>query len=169
MACSDVACIVISLTNYPMADGQSCRQEHNHVHVMEGSEVMRVIPEAHGTPRNRASRGAFSQVRLWSILGAVISGVGYCTTFVVDIVRSTPSDDSIVFGVEVACAATAVLCALVVMMTWLLTKHSNYLASVWTLTERARKQIEHEAAVEAAGGYGNNTIPISSARGRRGA
>ena len=78
--------------------------------------------------------------------GAVLGAAGYVSTFITDLARHTPSDDSVVLGLEIGFAAAAILCALVATVAWVMTCHTGHSMSLMALGGRARSQIEDRAS-----------------------
>jgi hypothetical protein len=73
------------------------------------------------------------------LLGTISAGAGYVVTFITDIVRSTPSDDTIIIGLEMAFLASGLLAGIIAAIAWALDEHTARADTVhadelaWTL------------------------------------
>lgn len=92
--------------------------------------------------------------------GAVSAAAGYVATFIVDAVRHTPSDDSVVFGLEIGFVGVAVLCSLIAAMVWIIACHVDHSLSLMVLSARAREQIEDRVRLAEPGRRGDHKGPI---------
>lgn len=98
------------------------------------------------TPRFRRRRPArapghhapLSRLRRRFAVGAWAAAVVFVTVFVADLLRGSPGINVAAVGVEVCAAAVGVACFLVAMLTWIITEHVAYLASLWNLIENMR-------------------------------
>lgn len=59
-------------------------------------------------------------VRRRCTAGLIAGGAVYAAAFTIDIVRHTPSDDSIVMGLEILAAAAMAVCLLITVLLWAL-------------------------------------------------
>ncbi len=80
---------------------------------------MRPLPR-NRRPRPTAPGDPLARLRHRFTLGAAVCATVFAAAFVTDVVRGVQSDNMAVLGVELASAATGVLCGVSAVMAWAL-------------------------------------------------
>lgn len=126
--------------------------------------VPRPHPARPGNPHAPLSR-----LRRRFALGGAVAAAAFIGALFVAIFRDAPGDDAAMIGIEVGASAAAVLCATVATMTWIITEHVAYLASLWNMIENIRSAGDHLTLVakdRQPGGQPEAANPIPIQRGR---